>query len=446
MSEGRAVPKKTLQPHQIEGVAFLVERRVALLADEMGLGKTAQVLVASERLVERGTVSKCLIIIPQYLGTNWEREVRLFARNSPFILVRGTRSEREDAWKMAWPRIFLAGYETVLADFDLLKHRHWDLLIVDEIQRLKNISTASHDAIALIPALRRWGMTGTPVENRFDDLTAMFSVLAPNIVTSVFLEKPEEARRRLLKDVLRRKLADLIDLPELVEETIYVDLTSEQRSAYDDVLRRGSSASGAPARGSTGRQELRASGALSTQSALLKIASIDPISNRSSKLDYLKTHLPELIDSEKVLIFSCFPNKVLRRIEPELLEYNHVFLDGSQSIKERDQAVDKFQNDSETRLALVSLKAGGTGLNLTAASRVFHFDSWWTASSKQQANARAYRMGQTRKVLAVSLVAANTIEESLMKLLRDKARLAEIVLSKSSLSDAEVETQLLTEV
>jgi SNF2 family DNA or RNA helicase len=163
-------------------------------------------------------------------------------------------------------------------------------------------------------------------------------------------------------------------------------------------------------------------------------------------LDYLKTHLPELIDSEKVLIFSCFPNKVLRRIEPELLEYNHVFLDGSQSIKERDQAVDKFQNDSETRLALVSLKAGGTGLNLTAASRVFHFDSWWTASSKQQANARAYRMGQTRKVLAVSLVAANTIEESLMKLLRDKARLAEIVLSKSSLSDAEVETQLLTEV
>jgi SNF2 family DNA or RNA helicase len=419
-----------------------MSRRVALLADEMGLGKTAQALISLSRLRARGLVSKALIVIPQYLRTNWEREICRFAPSSPAIAVFGTRAEREAAWKAGWPVIFIAGYETVVADSDLLSHRNWDLLIIDEIQRLKNSDTTAHGSVARLHTLRRWGLTGTPIENTFQDLMSIFAILWPDRITRDFVARPEEARQILLDHVLRRRLSEVVDLPPLIQDVAYVDLSVPQRLAYERVRKWGADRTKAGGSGKVKRSDTPHT-SLATQSELLRIASIDDVSGASSKLQYLQRALSGLPPQEKTIVFSCYPNKVLRQIAPHLREFEPVFLDGSQTAIERDRVVDAFQHRAESRLALISLKAGGVGLNLTAASRIFHFDSWWTAAARQQANARAHRIGQKRTVFATSLVAAGTLEEAMLRIMQDKGRLADVVLSRDGVGEDDIESKLL---
>jgi superfamily II DNA or RNA helicase len=441
----------TLRPYQREALAWFEFLRTfgfgGCLADEMGLGKTVMVLAALDaRRLERKRGSDAprpsLVVVPRSLVFNWQREA---ARFTPAVRVldytggvrRGVRN-RIDTHDLV-----LTTYGTLRRDIGDLKEMAFDYVILDEAQAIKNASTNAAKAARLLKANHRLALSGTPVENHLGELWSLFEFLNPGVLGSASLFANIGASRDVDRDTLSllarglrpfilRRTKDLVasDLPARTEQTLYCDLEPSQRTLYNELRNHYRAALlGRVAQDGLGRSKLQILEAL----LRLRQAACHPglvdksrLTDPSAKLDVLVPRLQELVeDGRQVLVFSQFTTflGVLRdRLDEAGLPYE--YLDGR--TRDREARVGRFQNDG-CPIFLVSLKAGGLGLNLTAAEYVFLLDPWWNPAVEAQAIDRTHRIGQTRPVFAFRLIARDTVEEKVLELQATKRTLADAI-------------------
>ena len=447
----------TLRPYQCDGLAWLQHLRrhrlAGILADDMGLGKTAQAL--AHLLVEKqaGRLDiPALVVAPASLIFNWQAEARRVAPALALLTLQGPRRSADMA-RIAGHDIVLTSYPLLWRDAMALQAQAWHLVVLDESQMVKNAGSRTATSARRLNARHRLSLTGTPMENHLGELWAQFHFLLPGYLGDARsfvrdwrtpIEKNGETlraqllARRVAPFILRRRKAEVAtELPALTEQVHRVALAGPQRALYESVRL----ASDERVRKVLDRHKL--GGAMvSILDALLKLRQVcndprllldaapaAPELPPSAKVAWLRETLPTLVaEGRRILVFSQF-TRMLALLAPELnaLAIPFLTLTGDTPTADRGERVAQFQR-GETPVFLVSLKAGGVGLNLTAADTVIHIDPWWNPAVEQQASARAHRIGQTRPVTVYRLVVAGSIEERLLALQARKAALAEAVL------------------
>ena len=437
-----------LRDYQLDGYRWLARLSQwgvgGVLADDMGLGKTVQALGV---LLDRKDEGPALVIAPTSVGDNWVRECERFTPDLSAKLYRD--SDRDDLIKTAGPGdLVIASYQLVQRDADRFTSRPWNTLVLDEAQFIKNSQTKTSQAIRKIDAQWRLGLSGTPLENHLGELWSLFRTLSPGLLGSwerfrkrfaepIERQKDQEQRESLaglVRPFILRRTKDkvLSELPPRTEVTLQAELSDEEQKRYQDArLAAVAELSGAVETQKAGEQRMRT---LAWLTKLRQLAChprlVDPSwSKGSAKLDLLMTLIDELRDGEhRALVFSQFVKhlSVIRQsLDKQGIKYQ--YLDGATPAKERQRRVDAFQG-GEGDLFLISLKAGGTGLNLTAADYVIHLDPWWNPAVEDQATDRAHRIGQERPVTVYRLVAKGTIEEQILEMHADKRELVAGVL------------------
>ena len=424
-----------LREYQLVGWEWLTRLAAnnlgGILADEMGLGKTVQTLAF---LRAHQGLGPALVVCPTSLVTNWENETRKFTPELKTLVLEG--ADRAARFKsIADVDIVITSYALLRRDIDTLREINFSTAVLDEAQHIKNPETQNAQAAFALRAKHRFVLTGTPMENSVRDLWSIMNFALPGYLgnRNDFRERyelpiargsaPDVQRRlsrRLQPFLLRRKKRDVAkDLPEKIEQVVPCSLTSHQRAAYDALLReiqQGLGSSGKNVNAGAQRMKML-TGLLRLRQVCcdLRLVGIDK-EETSAKLDLLDELLEEAIDGEhRVLVFSQFVSMLhLVRERLEKLEIPFCYLDGS--TKQRQEVVDRFQSDSAIPVFLISLKAGGVGLNLSAADTVIHFDPWWNPAVEAQATDRAHRIGQTRVVTAYKLITRDTVEEKILRL------------------------------
>jgi SNF2 family DNA or RNA helicase len=446
-----------LRPYQQRGYSWLTFLRQwglgACLADDMGLGKTIQTLALLQRERERGETRPVLLICPTSVVSNWRREAERFAPNLPVLIHHGTDRRRQRAFREAAMEhaLVVSSYGLLQRDSELLKDVPWAGIVLDEAQNVKNPETKQSRAARSLSADYRIALTGTPVENHVGDLWAIMEFLNPGLLGSqaefkeqflkpIQLGGGTEAAERLKRltgpFILRRLKTDKVvisDLPEKMEMKTYCTLTKEQASLYAAVLKEVEESL-------DGAEGIQRKGLiLSTLSRLKQICNHpahflgdnSAIDGRSGKLSRLVEMLEEVIESgDRSLIFTQYAEmgSILQRYLQEAFGQEVLFLHGGVPRKHRDRMVERFQKEGPApSIFVLSLKAGGTGLNLTRANQVFHFDRWWNPAVENQATDRAFRIGQTRNVQVRKMICAGTLEERIDELIERKTAVAETV-------------------
>ncbi|MFM7206833.1 MAG: SNF2-related protein [Planctomycetaceae bacterium] len=439
----------TLRHYQREGLGWLVFLESlglgGCLADDMGLGKTIQVLAL---LVRRQAEVRAagiphrpsLVVVPRSLVFNWIDEARRFAPALRVVNHTGAARADETGTLTDWD-IVITTYGTLRRD--VLTHRdtEFDYVVLDEAQSIKNAASQAAKACRLLRARHRLALTGTPVENHIGELWSIFEFLNPGQLGSAtrlrkFLAdgrgSPEIVARAVRPYLLRRTKAQVLsDLPEKTEQTLFVELGDTQRKAYDELREHfRAELAGRIGRMGIGRSRIAVLEALlrlrqtACHQGLVDHARVD---ESCAKLDTLLEQLDEVLDEgHKVLVFSQFTSFLAilrRRLDEKGIVYE--YLDGRTT--DRQARVVRFQEDPDCRLFLVSLKAGGQGLNLTAADYIYILDPWWNPAVEAQAVDRAHRIGQTRRVFAYRLIARDTVEEKILALQDRKRELAESI-------------------
>jgi SNF2 family DNA or RNA helicase len=409
--------------YQIAGIDKLLDGPSVLLADEMGLGKTIQAIAALRVLAHRGEVRSALIVCPAGLVLQWRRQIRLWAPELAISTVVGSAEQRRAAWRRD-ADLFLTSYESLRSDLRIAGEegpgrRNWDVAVIDEAQRIKNSKADVAIAVKRLRRARSWALTGTPLENRLDDLISVLEFAAPGRFDPRAMAV---GLRRLLGEVqLRRRRPDALpDLPPKFASIVTLDLSGRQQRAY-----RRAEDEGVIWLRSLGA-ELRIGHVLELILRLKQVCNFCPESGESAKLIDLRARLTALTGSgEKVLLFSQFVEEPFgaRRLARELGEFRPLMLIGALDPSERAAVVTRFERDPSRRLMVLSLRAGGLGLNLTAASSVFHFDRWWNPAVETQAEDRVHRIGQRRRVQVFAYLCADTIEERISQILTDKRTL-----------------------
>lgn len=449
----------TLRPYQERGLAwleFLGDLRLgACLADDMGLGKTAQLLalLVAERSSPTSDASgPTLVVCPMSVVENWRREAERFA---PDLAVHvhhgGDRLGGQDlATTTAAVDLVITTYGLVVRDIEALSAIDWGRLVLDEAQNIKNSAARQAQAVRRIRAPRRIALTGTPVENRLAELWSIMEVLNPGLLGSanafrqrfaVPIERygDDDAAGRLRRVtapfILRRLKSDraiIADLPEKLEMTVYCSLTREQATLYqavvDEMMERIESSEGIERRGLVLATMLRLKQVCNHPAQMLADGST--LAGRSGKLERVEEILEEVLaEGDRALLFTQFAafGALLRTHLRDRFGREVLYLHGGTRKADRDAMVARFQDDGGPSILILSLKAGGTGLNLTAANHVIHVDRWWNPAVEDQATDRAYRIGQRRNVQVRKLVCAGTLEERIAALLESKRALAERV-------------------
>lgn len=454
----------TLRDYQVHGYKWL--RKLAemglggCLADDMGLGKTVQAIGV---LCDRGALGPTLVLAPTSVGFNWIRELEKFAPHLNGILYRDT--DRQDVLDQLGPNdVLICSYGLLRRHAEELQAKAWATLIVDEAQFLKNSATQTAQVARDLNASWKLALTGTPVENRLAELWSIFRIVAPGLFGSWDrfrdrfaspIEKEHNAERqqalvRTVKPLIlrRTKREVLTELPERTEIVLTAELSSEERRLYEDArLWAAAQLAALPLdNDNTARFQVLAMITRLRQLACHPLLVHQDWQASSAKLDLLLTTLDELRENgHRALVFSQFVQHldiVRRALDQRGVSYK--YLDGSTPPKVREAAVDGFQN-GEGDVFLISLRAGGTGLNLTAADYVVHLDPWWNPAVEDQASDRAHRIGQTRPVTVYRLVAKETIEEQILSLHADKRKLVAEVLDGSDAS-ARLSTQDLVDL
>ncbi|HEY8347832.1 MAG TPA: DEAD/DEAH box helicase [Symbiobacteriaceae bacterium] len=424
-----------LYDYQEQGVRFLTEHPVALLGDEMGLGKSIQAIAAMRLLIHRGDVRRAVILCPKTLVSDWLVKLRQWAPDLPVVLLDGKKKSRIWAWQRAEGSVYLTAYETFREDLKqgLAEPQRFDMVILDEIQRIKNPVSVTHLAVAAIPATWRWGLSGTPLENRVKELVGIFAYLEPGLLPPDRPYPPAVVSRIIAPYVLRRCKEDVLHhLPPKEHRTEWLELSYFQRQAYIRAEREA-------------REALRQAGAsevptlaLSLLNRLKQICNLDPASGASCKMDYLEQALDRIVQAgEKALIYSQYPTVTLRALLPRLERFGTWLFDGSLSDFSRQIIVHCFQQKEQPRVLAMSLKCGGVGLTLTRANHVFHFDSWWNPASAQQAEDRTHRIGQKKPVYVTTLLTRGTVEERIAELMEQKRELFRKVMGPLTTTEAE---------
>ncbi|SMP37945.1 Superfamily II DNA or RNA helicase, SNF2 family [Neorhodopirellula lusitana] len=430
----------TLRDYQVEGYKWL--RRLAewgvggILADDMGLGKTLQTLAV---ILDRKDEGPTLVIAPTSVGFNWVREAERFAPGLNVHLYRET--DRKAFLEQVAPGdLVVCSYGLALRDEEQLAGVQWATLVLDEAQAIKNSRSKTSRAIAGIPAQWKVALTGTPVENHLGELWSLFHVVSPGVfggwesfrkrfAAPIEKNDSEVARlglaERLKPFVLRRKKSEVLsDLPPRTEMNLYVDLSAEERAEYERIrLQAIGEVDQLEAITTTQDQRFRI---LAMLTRLRQISCHAAMVNKdfkgeSAKLQQLTETLEGLKEEgHRALIFSQFTEHLgLIRAELDAKGFTYEYLDGSTPAKARQERVDAFQNGTADAF-LISLKAGGTGLNLTAADYVIHMDPWWNPAVEDQATDRAHRMGQDKPVMVYRIIAKGTIEEEILSLHENK--------------------------
>jgi SNF2 family DNA or RNA helicase len=451
----------TLRDYQRRGVAWLQYlENLGLnpcLADDMGLGKTLEVIACllKER-EEAGTVPPTLVIAPTSVLGNWRKEIERFAPQLRALVHQGsTRLKDKQAFVETCQAhdVILTSFALARLDEKLLQGMKWHRVVVDEAQNIKNPQAAQTRAILKLAAPHRLALTGTPVENRLLDLWSIFNFLNPGYLGKEAqfrktFELPiykgnDRARSATLKKlvepfILRRVKTDkriIDDLPDKIEQKMYCTLTPEQASLYEavvkDVTEHLNDAEGIQRKGLILSTLLKLKQICNHPAQFLQDGSAFT-TERSHKLQRLGEMIEEVIDSgESALIFTQFTEigGALQRYLEHTRHYNTYYLHGGTKAARRDQMVTEFQDpETEPSLFILSLRAGGVGLNLTKANHVFHFDRWWNPSVEDQATDRAFRIGQRKNVFVHKFVAMGTMEERIDAMIEDKKGLSSLIM------------------
>ncbi|MEU7143188.1 DEAD/DEAH box helicase [Nocardia sp. NPDC046473] len=473
--------KAQLRPYQERGLAWLATMSRmgfgAILADDMGLGKTIQVLalLVHEREVAGVSDGPTLLVCPMSVVGNWQRETERFAPDLRVWVHHGVgrRSGAELDAAVAEADLMITTYSLLARDLDELKRQTWDRIVLDEAQHIKNAATRQSRAARSLPARHRLALTGTPVENRLEELRSIMDFAVPKVLGSpqtfrarfavpIERERDENAisRLRMITQpfVLRRVKTDpavITDLPDKLEMTVRANLTVEQAALYqavvDDMLAKIKDAKGMARKGAVLSALTRLKQVCNHPAHFLGDGSnvLHRGSHRSGKLALVEDVLDAVLaDGEKALLFTQF-REFGELIAPYLVERFGTeipFLHGGVPKQRRDSMVTRFQEPDGPPLMLLSLKAGGTGLNLTAANHVVHLDRWWNPAVENQATDRAYRIGQQRNVQVRKLVCVDTIEERIDEMINGKRQLADLAVGAGENWITEMSTDDLREL
>ncbi len=461
--------KATLRPYQQQGLDWLQHLRThdvaGVLADDMGLGKTLQTIAHLATEKESGRSDRpSLIVVPTSLVGNWQRELKKFAPHLEVCVLHGPgRHRRRSA--MASADVVLTTYPLLIRDREQLEAFEFHYVILDEAQAIKNNRSQASRAVRVLKSRHRLCLTGTPVENNLDELWSIFDFLMPGLLGSAdrfrdrfrhpIEREGNEAQLELLRElvspfILRRMKESVArELPPKTEIVRPVELDGDQRDLYESIR----VAAHAEVRSAIRKKGLSAS-TITILDALMKLRQVccDPrlVSvpsarrvQRSAKVEmFFELLEKQLGEGRRVLVFSQF-TQMLALIAQGLQERALKYVQLTGSTVDRNKPVRAFE-DGEADVFLISLKAGGTGLNLTSADTVIHYDPWWNPAAQAQATDRAYRIGQTRPVFVYNLIVAGSVEENMLRLQQRKQHLADTILGtpvrrSSSLSEDEIE-------
>ena len=411
-----------LHEYQWQGVSFLYNSPAALLADEMGLGKTIQTIIALTLLLKsENEVQRALIVAPASLTINWLEEIEKWSPSIAARLIQGSQKSREPLYLLPIP-VLIGSYEQIRMDaLDRIPSGTFDIVILDEAQRIKNKNSTTSLACRILPRKRSWALSATPLENNRSDVESILKFLDPKMDRDLPIIKLQEI---LKEKMLRRKKAEVrAELPPVINQELKIKLSGSQKRAYDKLW--------------IGRLEtINTSEKKNLSSALLglitklKIAcNFDEESNTSSKLDALKTIAEGMGESARILVFSQFV-KTLHWIS-ERITTPHDFLTGSMKLSDRKAAIDRFNSAETPRMLLTSLRAGGVGLNLGKATHVVMFDRWWNPAVEMQAIYRAHRFERDEPLHVVSFLVSESIEERIDQIIKDKKILFDEVVETS---------------
>lgn len=439
--------KTKLRDYQKEGLNwlnFLDEFGFGgCLADDMGLGKTVQVIAYFLAQHEKGNRQTNLVVVPTSLLFNWQRELDKFAPHLSYFVLYGL-NRKTDRLNLSDYAVILTTYGTLLSDISILKKQAFNIIVLDESQAIKNPDSKRYKAVRLLHGRQRLVLTGTPVENNTFDLYAQLSFALPGLLGNAKhfadsystpidkfqdSQRAQELQRKIHPFILRRTKAQVAkELPEKTEMVVYCEMGTEQKRVYDLYKTEFQ-------KYLAGLEESELhSSTLHILQGLIKLRQIcnspalladdEYYGNPSAKLDELMEQVGKLKDGHKILVFSQFTG-MLELVKERLQEQNIAYAYLTGKTKNREEQVTLFQEDDNVRVFLISLKAGGTGLNLTQAEYVFLIDPWWNPAVENQAIDRAYRIGQQNKVVAVRFITPDSIEEKIMLLQERKRQLAE---------------------
>lgn len=446
-----------LRPYQVIGFEWLRTLAVSslggILADDMGLGKTLQSIVYITSLLNenknKGDTPKFLIVCPTSLVYNWLDEFENFSPQIRATVVSGNPQERQGMIaQIAYFDVMITSYPLIRRDILYYQEILFDTVFIDEAQFIKNAASQNAQSVKLLRSNHRFALTGTPIENSLSELWSIFDFIMPNYLMShskfvnrfekLIMKDDHEAmenlNRRIRPFVLRRMKKDVLtELPDKIEEKILTDMTEEQWKVYLSYLESVRSdlysdiqSPGVP----QNRMRILAALTRLRQICCHPSTFIDNYNGGSGKLELLLEVVSDALANEhRILIFSQFTS-MLKIIQEELKQKNisYFYLEGSTPIEERNDYVKRF-NQGEGKVFLISLKAGGTGLNLTGADTVIHYDPWWNPAVEEQATDRVYRIGQKSNVHVIKLLTRNSIEEKIYKLQKRKKELSDSIIT-----------------
>jgi SNF2 family DNA or RNA helicase len=467
-----------LRPYQERGVSWLEFMRQcglgACLADDMGLGKTVQLialLLHERREGEGRPAGPTLVLCPMSVVGNWQREIERFAPSIRTMVHHGLRRLRDSSFaaQATAHDVVISTYALAHRDRLQLRRVEWERLVLDETQNIKNPSTLQSRAVRLLKARTRVALTGTPIENRLAELWSILDVLNPGYLGNrtefrrtfaVPIERYRDPRRRVrLRTlvqpfILRRLKTDpqvIRDLPEKLEMQVFCNLTREQATLYQSVVNEMMAAI------ERSRGMARRGLILATLTRLKQICNHpvhylqdgSSIEGRSGKVARLEEMCEEVLSvGDRALVFTQFTamGRILQGRLADRLRADVIFLHGGIPKAARDRLVERFQEEDGPPIFLLSLRAGGTGINLTAANHVFHFDRWWNPAVEDQATDRAFRIGQTRNVQVHKFVCVGTLEERIDRMILEKRELASSIVGAGEQWLTELDTAQLREL
>lgn len=407
-----------LFPYQIAGVEFLMGNESALLADDMGTGKTVMTIAALRILAQQAKVKRALIVCPLSVLNEWKKHLHEWAFDLVPVYVRGDKRQRSALWKSD-AHVYVTTYDTLRGDiesktFPADRHDMFDVVVLDEAHHVKNLTSGRSKAVRKLQTRQRWALTGTPVQNRIEELHALFEFLRPGYLTGY--TNPQFVKQRIEPYYLRRRKQDVLaDLPPKERQEIWLELDNDQRAVYD-------------AAEMAIQDELRQLGDDVNEiiinrsvTKLKQLCNFAPNKGTSPKVTQLKEHVEQIVNAgNKVIVFSQFIGEGIDKLEKALKAYGVAKIVGDQSESERARQITIFKQSRNVNILLASVRAAGEGLNLVEANYVIHFDHWWNPAVMWQAEDRVHRRGQRLAVNVYAYWVYDTIEERIYELLEQK--------------------------
>jgi SNF2 family DNA or RNA helicase len=405
-------------PYQVRGIAFLMPRHAALIADEMGLGKTVQVIVSLRLLFHAGLIGRALVVCPKPLVINWTRELRTWAPDVPFEVISGDTETRRAAWHVSNCPLKLVNYELLTRDAAEVADENvrFDVVVLDEAQRIKSRESKTAQVVRGLHRQRSWAMTGTPVENRIEDLVNIFAFVDPQRIPP---ETPARQLPALTSDCILRRTKEEVatDMPPRIIRDSYVELTPAQREAYALAEKEG------VIHLSSLGDTITVQHVFELVMRLKQICNFDPRTRQSAKLEQMLADMAEVAENgRKAIVFSQWVEP-LEYLAQVLAPFGPLQYHGKVPSRDRQPILDQFKSDPSKHVLLMSYGTGSVGLNLQFTNYVFLFDRWWNPAIEDQAINRAHRLGQKLPVFVTRFISQGTIEGRIAEVLEKKRQL-----------------------